>query len=585
MVNPYIAIVDHTRKLIRFTSFVEVPPEATVNELKKKVVETERDQKALDDLDVLDPEDAQERIQSIFADKMKIVRVGGRNVVSTKFSDGEILVVEIVKKENLAHLRALMRSLDDSCKRKGLDDREDSRKRLRKAIRKAAPSSLAVATQFKAISGPEDAIGCNHPFENDTVPICLLDETFGLFKDRCRRPPSTKAMTLLVELASAVCEWHNSEDSRKLALRRLFKSKAELSFMEEVITVVVEETDSTIECTTDGNLSSNIMPAAILGCKNESGRALYQAILYDSRFLDIALSTYAYCDSRFPCIILLDTGFYGCLWDGSRVRAEPLTPMFDLATHCKARADREAIASSLDAFMEAVARIESHYHSIKQVATNTPRAFGAAVDDEARGLPCKTHYEDAGRDIWIAFDERISDENLVFAAHTSEPEKAEVLVKFTDRYSADAHRHLALAPHGAAPRLRGCFPVAGGWLAVVMEQSEYKQLFAITPELTPAERAKVQARVREIVDTLHGGGFVHGDIRSTNLLVDRASLGATAGDVKIHLIDYDWAGLDGEATYPIGINRSSVTRPDGAEGGKLITKAHDIEMISYLFKE
>lgn len=259
--------------------------------------------------------------------------------------------------------------------------------------------------------------------------------------------------------------------------------------------------------------------------------------------------------------------------------------MFDLATHCKVRADREAIASSLDAFMEAVARIESHYKSIKKAATNTPRAFGAAVDDDARGLPCKIHYEDAGRDIWVAFDERIDDEKLVFAAHTAEPEKAEVLVKFADRYSADAHRHLALAEHGAAPRLRGCFPVAGGWLAVVMEKSEYEQLFAIATELTPAERAKVQVRVREIVDTLHDGGFVHGDIRSTNLLIDRASLDGTASDVKIHVIDYDWAGPDGDATYPIGINRSSVTRPDGAEDGKLITKAHDIEMISYLFKE
>lgn len=264
------------------------------------------------------------------------------------------------------------------------------------------------------------------------------------------------------------------------------------------------------------------------------------------------------------------------------MRVEPLTPMFDLTTHCKVRADREAIASSLDAFMEAVARIESHYKSIKTAVTNTPRAFGAAVDDGARGLPCKIHYEDAGRDIWVAFDERI-DDKLVFAAHTAEPEKAEVLVKFADRYSADAHRHLA--EHGAAPRLRGCFPVAGGWLAVVMEESEYEQLFAIAPELTPAEQAKVQVRVREIIDTLHAGGFVHGDVRSTNLLIDPASLDGTASDVKIHVIDYDWAGPDGEATYPIGINRLSVTRPDGAEDGKLITKAHDIEMISYLFKE
>jgi len=195
----------------------------------------------------------------------------------------------------------------------------------------------------------------------------------------------------------------------------------------------------------------------------------------------------------------------------------------------------------------------------------------------------KIPYEDAGRDIWITFDERIDNNKLVFNAHTSESEKAKVVVKFADRYSADAHR--ALAEHGAAPRLRGCFPAAGGWLVVVMEESEYERLFEVATELTPAKRAKVQTRVKEIVSTLHGRRFVHGDIRSTNLLVDRASLDGPASEVKIHVIDYDWAGLDGSAMYPIGINRSSVKRPDGAEGGELIAKAHDLDMISYLFQE
>lgn len=198
-----------------------------------------------------------------------------------------------------------MLSVGDDRKRKALGDKVDSRKRLRQAIRKAPPSSLAVAKKFKTISGPDDAIGCNRPFENDTIPINLLDETFGLFKDRCRKPPSTKAMTLLVELTSVACEWYYPEE---LALRGLFKKKAGLSFIKQVITIVVEETNSTIKCTTDGNLRCTIMPAAIRGCKNEFGQALHQAILYYSRFLDIALNNYSDCDSRFPCIILMDTG-------------------------------------------------------------------------------------------------------------------------------------------------------------------------------------------------------------------------------------------------------------------------------------
>ncbi|KZP18102.1 hypothetical protein FIBSPDRAFT_1028522 [Athelia psychrophila] len=220
MVKLYIVIVGYAKKLL--TSSVKVLPEATVDELKKKVVKDKeldvpasrlivwqcKDQKALDGLDELEPGDAHERLQSIFSDKEKIVRVGENRVVSTRFSDDEILVVEIVEKENP----------NDDRKRKELDDKEDSRKRLRTAIRKAAPLSLAVAKKFKTISGPNDAIGCNRPFENDTIPINLLDQTFGLFKDRCRKPPSTKAMTLLIELASAACEWYKSEDLREQAL-------------------------------------------------------------------------------------------------------------------------------------------------------------------------------------------------------------------------------------------------------------------------------------------------------------------------------------------------------------------------------
>jgi tRNA A-37 threonylcarbamoyl transferase component Bud32 len=54
--------------------------------------------------------------------------------------------------------------------------------------------------------------------------------------------------------------------------------------------------------------------------------------------------------------------------------------------------------------------------------------------------------------------------------------------------------------------------------------------------------AKVKLKVRKVVEELHAEGFVHGDVRDTNILIDRRLLGDT-DDVKIHLIDFhDWAG-------------------------------------------
>jgi len=57
-------------------------------------------------------------------------------------------------------------------------------------------------------------------------------------------------------------------------------------------------------------------------------------------------------------------GFYGAIWDGKRVRVEPLTPLFDLSTHRMERDDRYAIASSLDALTLAACDLQAHYRAL-----------------------------------------------------------------------------------------------------------------------------------------------------------------------------------------------------------------------------
>ena len=57
-----------------------------------------------------------------------------------------------------------------------------------------------------------------------------------------------------------------------------------------------------------------------------------------------------------------------------------------------------------------------------------------------------------------------------------------------------------------------------------------------------------------------------------------------ANNVKVHFIDFDWAGKAGEVKYPIGVNVKSVKRPNGVGGGVLITRQHDEIMATYLCK-
>jgi len=72
---------------------------------------------------------------------------------------------------------------------------------------------------------------------------------------------------------------------------------------------------------------------------------------------------------------------------------------------------------------------------------------------------------------------------------------------------------------------------------------------SISGTLSPEEKQKVRSKVEEVVSGLHAEGFVHGNIRDANLLIDRESL---AKEVKVHFIGFDWAGPVETTTYLVG---------------------------------
>lgn len=272
-------------------------------------------------------------------------------------------------------------------------------------------------------------------------------------------------------------------------------------------------------------------------------------------------------------------GFYGAVWDGKHVRVEPLTPLFDLSTHWREANERFAIAASLDALVLAVNNIEAHYKSIEAEANVNfpPKRYDRDLQ-KARGYPFLSSYEDNGQEMSFMYNERLHKEKLVFsAAIVNKPDSDEFVVKFTPWYSEDAHN--CLASHNLAPRLRRCGQISADWTVVIMDISKYPVLFGL--ELSDVDKERVRHKVMDAARRLHQEGFVHGDIREANVLIDVESL--TSNDLKIHLIDFDWAGPIGEAKYPVDVNKIAVRRPDGVKGGGLITEQHDIEITSFLF--
>ena len=256
---------------------------------------------------------------------------------------------------------------------------------------------------------------------------------------------------------------------------------------------------------------------------------------------------------------------------------------FDLKTRHMNKKDRFAIASGLDAFKEAVDKIQAHYHKIMEDANaKTGANRDRVVMNKSRKFPYITSFELQGRKVACAYRSRLASEvNLIFSVVESDNQgSGEHIVKFTQQYSVEAHQWLA--SRGSAPRLWQRKNIPGEWIVIFMEYSKYSLLHGL--ELSEEERTKVQSKVTMALKEFHDQGFVHGYVRKTNIFVDRQSFVSTdAKDVKIHIIDFDWAGKVGEAKYPIGVNTETMKRPDGVGDGVIITREHDEWMLRHLF--
>jgi hypothetical protein len=134
------------------------------------------------------------------------------------------------------------------------EDEPEAVKRLKLEIGKASPSVLAFPNEFQRIMGTNHAIGCNRPFETTTIPLVLLHEVFGLFKDRCLQHPSVTAMTCLNELAPTACMWYMNETDRRDAILNVLSERLGLTFHPEKVPGT--------GYSTDGNLSIIVMPPA-----------------------------------------------------------------------------------------------------------------------------------------------------------------------------------------------------------------------------------------------------------------------------------------------------------------------------------
>ncbi|KAI0716322.1 hypothetical protein C8Q76DRAFT_723707 [Earliella scabrosa] len=158
-----------------------------------------------------------------------------------------------------------------------------------------------------------------------------------------------------------------------------------------------------------------------------------------------------------------------------------------------------------------------------------------------------------------------------------------VVVKFVPEYGREVHDHLAryrrqrgdlsdeTEDYPLAPKLWICKPLMRGLMVVVTE------LLEGTPFCPDIDKGAL-ADLDLAVDELQRRGYVHGDLRSPNIIVQRH------GDQRrAFVIDFDSAGRVGEARYSMYLNPEAGWFFDDVEArcGRLVGEDDDRLMVNH----
>lgn len=254
-------------------------------------------------------------------------------------------------------------------------------------------------------------------------------------------------------------------------------------------------------------------------------------------------------------------GFAGAVWT-DRPHLQVLSPVLPLFYHATDVNMRMRAARYFGAAKKAIGAL-GHYYEFELAALNMldpqpmptfphPNKYISLLDSTSHAFE------------YAAF---LDEDKLIFRGRDGGDN---ICIKFVRRYSKDAH--LQCSSLGFAPTLRGFQPIPGGWYMVIMDYIDdtYEEL------ADSRTKASYITEIREKLESLHQVGYVHGDIRITNIMVKKD------GSPGIFLIDFDWAGVIGEVRYPMNVNREGISRPQGARDGELIFANHDMEMVDYV---
>jgi len=255
-----------------------------------------------------------------------------------------------------------------------------------------------------------------------------------------------------------------------------------------------------------------------------------------------------------------------------QVRVLPLTPAFpcnDSELH-----NRMPLYTAFGAARQLLARIEQD--ALNLVTSLSSPSPPLVIPGIHRRLPNISNLLQVSGDNGQRLDFQITERlitglrgnHLLYLAsttdHTGSPQT--ILIKFSRKYSRDLH--VFCASHNHAPQLFAYERLPGGWIGIAMAYLPSAERVLESKDLSN-HGAKWLEDIDNIVATFHAENYVHGDLRPPNFIVD--------GD-KIYLVDFDWGGIDTEATFPQK-RLHSILRASRSE--TQITKERDQIVVEY----
>ncbi|KAI9463181.1 hypothetical protein HD554DRAFT_2195728 [Boletus coccyginus] len=422
-------------------------------------------------------------------------------------------------------------------------------------------------------------IPCGRPREpEEIIPVTLLHPALGQFVDDCQTGTMTQEDNQFVgKLANIMSDLYEEEADRVQAVCGLFR-EADLDFR-------IHQKDTGTWYTMDAHMSldSDLNPGppyVIAEFKNEAAISASEPYMQAVAYYLEATRAYApkMSGSTLPCFLLVLFGpyivFAGAVWN-LRPIVQVLSTPLAFHYHSTDTQNQLTVARHMAAFRKAVKTLKESHERLSSISEAGPgntlshdtlfpyRTEFKSLDDGSTKSICYTkQFEEDGKKRW-----------RIFFGTLQEDRGVQICVKFTRRYSKDAHLHCAKSGH--APTLRGFEKLPGGWYMVVMDRLVGYDLLADLSETDRLPRSVFDA-IREHLDTLHARQLVHGDIRDTNLLVKHDDR------TKFMIIDFDWAGQVGIVQYPPYVNHSDIERPDDARDGLPIKADHDITMLNII---